>query len=139
MKVDSLEDLESAFAEWRQGKKHAREPTPEEFLARARRAVKEHGLTAVVRVTRVERARLFRDVPAGGEGRGGTGKKPRRTKAAPGDVPAFSRLELSAPSAPIVRPLAEVETGTGVKLRVFEETPEMLRLLSAACGFGGRR
>ena len=28
---------------------------------------------------------------------------------------------------------------TGVKLRVFEETPEMLSLLSAACGFGGVR
>jgi hypothetical protein len=139
MKVDSLEDLASAFGEWRQAKKHAREPTPDHLLARARRAVKEHGLTAVVRVTRVERARLFRDVRTGRPGRVQKSQKSGGTKAASRDVPTFSRLELSAPAEPIVRPLAEVVTGTGVRLRVFEETPEMLNLLSAACGFGGVR
>ena len=48
MKVDSLKDLESAFANWRRSKKHVREAVPEELLARARRAVKKHGLKAVV-------------------------------------------------------------------------------------------
>ena len=134
MMVDSLKDLESAFGQWRQQKKHAREPTPEELLARARRAVKKHGLAAVVRVTRVERARLFRNVATGRPGRAGTSKKPRSTKARP----AFSRLELGAGSEPTARPLAEVETGTGVRLRVFEQTPEILSLLSAACGLGPR-
>jgi hypothetical protein len=47
MKVDSLEDLASAFGERRQAKKHAREPAPDQLLARARRAVKEHGLTSL--------------------------------------------------------------------------------------------
>ena len=136
MEVDSLKDLESAFAEWRREKKYAREPTPEELLARARQAAKKHGLKAVVEVTRVERARLFRNV---GAKKGGTGKKSRGTNAASKGVPTFSRFELGAASDPRVRPLAEVETGTGVRLRVFEETPEMLRLLSAACGFGGVR
>jgi hypothetical protein len=122
MKIDSLKDLESAFAEWRQGKKHAREPTPDELLARARRAVEKHGLKAVVAATRVERARLFRNVAGGGAG-----------------PETFSRLELGGGSGPNARPLAEVETGTGVRLRVFEQTPEMLKLLSVACGFGGVR
>ena len=135
MKVDSLEELESAFADWRRTKKHAREATPEELLDRARRAAQKHGLKDVVRAIRVDRSRLFRNVVVDA---GRTRKKPRK-KISAQSVPAFSRLELNAPSAPSVRPLAEVETGTGVRLRVFEETPEMLRLLSAACGFGGVR
>jgi hypothetical protein len=139
MKIDSLKDLESAFAEWRQGKKHAREPTPDELLARARRAVEKHGLKAVVAATRVERARLFRNVAGGGAGPEKTSRKPRRAKASSMGVPTFSRLELGGGSGPNARPLAEVETGTGVRLRVFEQTPEMLKLLSVACGFGGVR
>lgn len=139
MKVDSVEELESAFLQWRRHKKHARERVPEELLVRARRAAKKHGLTGVVRVTRIERSRLFRNVASGRPGEGGTERKRGNTKATSKDTPAFSRLELSAPSAPGVRPLAEVETGTGVRLRVFEETPEMLRLLAAACGIGAPR
>ena len=139
MKVDTLKDLESAFAQWRQTKKYSREPTPDELLARARRATKKHGLTAVVRATGVDRTRLFRNAPLGKGRRGGTREERRTTTAASRSVAAFSRVEVSAPSAPSARPLAEVETGTGVKLRVFEETPEMLTLLSAACGFGGVR
>ena len=141
MKVESLKELESAFSEWRARKKHAREPAPEDLLARARRAAQTHGLTAVVRATRVERARLFRDVGASADPLepGETRRRPGRTRAAARDVPTFSRLELSAAAEPIVRPLAEVTTGAGVRLRVFEETPELLRLLSAALGFGGAR
>jgi hypothetical protein len=60
MKVDSLEELESEFTGWRRSKKHIREPIPEELLTRARRAANKHGVKAVVGVTRVERARLFR-------------------------------------------------------------------------------
>jgi hypothetical protein len=128
MKIDSLDELESAFALWRRAKKHAREPVPRELLARARRAAKKHGVRAVVRVTRVERARLCRARPA-------VSKKPR---GAPRSTPAFSRLELSAPGKAGPRPIAEVET-SGVTLRVFEQTPEMMGLLSAACGLGGVR
>jgi hypothetical protein len=56
-------------------------------------------------------------------------------------VPTYSRLELSAPapSAARGRPIAEVEMGSGVTLRVFEQTPEMMGLVSAVCGFGGQR
>ena len=139
MKVDSLKELEAAFAKWRRRKKYAREPVPEKLLSRAQRAAKEHGLPAVVRVTRVERARLRQEAAVGGSGREMTSQRARKAKAASADVAKFSRLELSAPSKPSVRPLAEIETTTGVRLRVFEETPEMLRLLSAACGCGGSR
>ena len=136
MKVDSLDELKSAYAEWRAGKKYAREPMPEELLARARRATKKHGETAVVRATRVERSRLFRSKPRRRKTQAATREK---TKSAPRPVPTFSRLDLDAPSAAGPRPIAEVETATGVKLRVFEETPEMMGLLSTVCGFGGLR
>jgi hypothetical protein len=154
MKVDSLDELKSAFEEWRRRKRHVRESMPQELLARARRATKKHGVKAVVRVTRVERARLFRSRPARVKAPGARGtNRPFRTKRARvkapggrgtkpkdvrGSVPTFSRLEVSAPSAPKRRPVAEVET-SGVTLRVFEPTPEMMELLSAVCGFGGVR
>jgi hypothetical protein len=65
----------------------------------------------------------------------------RRTKPKDIQVPTFSRLELGAPMTPSLRarPIAEVETGAGVTLRVFEQTPEMMGLLSAVCGVGGVR
>jgi hypothetical protein len=137
MKIDSLDELRSAFAEWRRRKKHAREAMPEELLARARRATEKHGVRAVVGVTRVERARLFRSRsrPAGRKA------SEEQTKGKPRSVPMFSRLELSASSTlgPSPRPLAEVETGSGVTLRMFEQTAELMGLLSAVCGLGGIR
>ena len=113
MKVDSLDELRSAFAEWWRRKKHAREAMPEELLARAR---------------------LFLSRPA-------VRKAPHeKTKGGePKSVATFSRLELSAPSAPSARPIAEMETGSGVKLRMFEQTPELMGLLSAVCGLGNIR
>jgi hypothetical protein len=132
MKVDSLDELGSAFAEWRRSKKQVREAMPEELLVRARRATKMHGVKAVVRVVQVERSRLFRTQPVREKVQG-------ETNPAAMSVPSFSRLELAAPLATSSRPIAEVETGTGVKLRVFEETPGMMGLLSAVCGLGGVR
>ena len=133
--VESLDELESAFAEWRRTKKHAREPMPDELLVRARRATKKHGVTAVVRVTRVERARLLRTKPVRTRAHVLASTTP---KGVPESVLPFSRLELSAPSTSRPRPIAEVET-SGVTLRVFEQTPEMMGLVSAVCGFGGQR
>ena len=136
MQADALGELKHAFAEWRREKKHVREAVPEALLVRARRATREHGETAVVRVTRVERGRLFRaarsHVKAAAAG--------TKLQASPRSVPTFSRLELSAPApwSPR-RPIAEVETRSGMTLRVFEPTPEMMGLLTAACGIGGRR
>jgi len=154
MKADSLDELKSAFEEWRRRKRHVRESMPQELLARARRATKQDGVRAVVGVTRVQRARLFRSRPARVEVPGAQrrsrpirskragvkaqGVRSTKPKGVPGTVPAFSRLQVRAPSAPEPRPVAEVET-SGVTLRVFEQTPEMIGLLSAVCGFGGVR
>jgi hypothetical protein len=132
MRIDALDELEYAFAEWRKGKKHAREAMPEELLARARRTTRGHGVAAVVRVTGVERARLFRTARSQEKVAGAASTMPRSMS-----VPAFSRLDLSAPSASWPRPIAEVETGSGVTLRVFEQTAEMVGLLTAVCGLGG--
>jgi hypothetical protein len=135
MPVDSLNDLKSAFAQWRSSKKHVREPVPEELLALARHATKMHGVAAVVGATRVERARLLRVEPA----RTKQQAPIMRRQAQCATVPAYSRLELSAPAASSPRPIAQIETGSGVKVRVFEQTPEMVRLLSALCGVGALR
>jgi hypothetical protein len=134
MKVDSLEELESAFAAWRRRKKYVREPMPEELRARAQQAMKKHGVGAVVRVTRIDQRRLLRTRPGHLKASSVSGRSPKR-KGLKESVPAFSRVMLSAPSAPSPRPLAEVEK-SGVTLRVFEETPGMVGLLCAACGFG---
>lgn len=135
MKVESLQELESAFAEWRRGKKYAREPMPEALLARARHATIKHGSTAVARVTRVEPSRLFRT----GSGHAKPALAPTgEQKRARGSTPTFSQLTLSAPAAPSPRPIAEIERA-GVTLRVFEQTPEMMGLLCAACGLGAAR
>lgn len=135
MRVDSLEELQSAFAQWRKRKRHVREAMPEQLLARARRCADRHGDEAVARAAGVDRSRLFRrKTPKRTSGR--TGEAPLQIVERP--VPTFSRLELSAPSVG-PGPVAEVETSGGVKLRLFQQTPEMLGLLSALCGIGGVR
>jgi hypothetical protein len=122
MKADSLKELKAAFDRWRRQKQHVREPVPEELWERACRAVRVHGLKGVVRATKLERSRLV-----------GKLKNEKRRRAA---APSFSRLELVAPSA-TTSPIAEVETATGVKLRIFAQTQETLTLLSSLCGMGG--
>lgn len=138
MKVDSLQELEAAFATWRRERAHARERTPLLLVVRAREAARRHGLTAVVRATGIDRSLLGRVAAEGADEEVADARK-AKTEAKSKPVPAFSRIALSAPPAPSARPLAEVETAAGVKLRVFEQTPEMLSLLAAACGCGGNR
>lgn len=128
MKVDSLEELEAAFAEWRSGKRHPREPVPHELLERARRTIRVRGLGPVAKVTRIDRRRL---------GRSGTvlGKTRRGSRPS---VPSFSRLELAAPAA-TSRPFAEVEMPSGLKVRIFSGAEDAIGVLSSLCGIGGAR
>lgn len=135
MRVDSLEQLQSAFAQWRKTKRHARESIPAQLLARAQRCTGKHGVPAVVRATGVERSRLFRRTTLGETARTSSDEG---AQGGARSVPAFSRLELSTPAAGH-RPVAEVETDTGIKLRLFEQTPEILELLGALCGVGGMK
>lgn len=127
MTVDSLEQLSAAFGEWRTGKKHVREKMPADLLRRARRAAKAYGYDRVARAAKVDRRRL-EGARAAAEGRG----------TRPMTTPAYSRVELVGPS-PSARPFAELETPSGIKVRLYTQTRETIDLLSSVCASGGRR
>jgi hypothetical protein len=118
-KVDSLDELRAAFNRWRRKKRHVRERVPDELWARALQAAHVYGTNAVARATKIENARL-------------RGKQSKGSAS----VPAFTCLDIAAPAA-ATHPIAEVETTTGLKLRIFAQTPETLGLLSSLCGIGG--
>jgi hypothetical protein len=127
MEVESLAGLTRIFEEWRSKKRHVREAIPADLLARARRAARHHGPTAVARATKLDQGRL----KIGGDGlcRGGT---------AAASVPTFSRVELAAPPV-MAKPFAEIETAVGLKVRLYTPSGEAFKLLSSLCGLGGER
>ena len=127
MKVDSLEELGAAFGEWRRSKTHPREAMPVELVERARQAARVHGRGPVARALRIDSGRL--------RGACGFGGKFRRGAAA---SPSYSRLEF-VPSVVPTRPFVELEMPSGVRLRFYSQTQEMLGLLSSVCVAGGAR
>lgn len=128
MAVDSLAVLKVAFRSWRKQKKYQAEPLPVELLKRAQRSIEAHGITAVVQATHFTRGQLFRIKRRGS----------KTSKTSMDIVPSYSRLEVAAPSA-AGRPLAEAETPSGMKLRIFQITPETIGLLTSLCVSGGVR
>jgi hypothetical protein len=126
--VESLEELKAAFSKWRSEKKRRRDQTPEELVKRARAAAKVYGVGRVARETGIDGRHLI-DGSQYPKGRG---------KAAAKSVAAYSRVELTAPSA-IGRAITELELPSGVKLRLYSQTPEMLKLVSSLCEFRGAR
>lgn len=124
---NELARLKAAFEEWRSKKRYAREAVPADLLERARAAARCHGPAAVARATKVDRGRL----KIGGNGR-------HRREAAAARVPTFSRVELAAPAV-VARAFAEIETATGLKVRLYTQTGEAFELLSSLCGLGGAR
>jgi hypothetical protein len=133
MADESLAGLREAFDAWRSRKRHAREAVPGDLMARARAAARHHGPAAVCRATRVQRDRL---VVA----------RIERTQAGAGAtsiVPAYSRVEVAPPAPAVVSsptaPFAEVETPSGLTVRLFTESGGALGLLSALLGAGGAR
>ena len=115
---ESLEQLSAAFTKWRAQKKDRRNRTPRELLVRARRAVKAYGLHRVAAAAKVDIRRL---------------RKAPRSGSIAEPVPPYSKVEFAgAPKA-----FAEVEMSSGVKVRLFGETPTAMRLLSAVCAAGG--
>jgi hypothetical protein len=66
-------------------------------------------------------------------------KGPREGEVTAASAPAYSRLQMPASTTPTSRPFAEVETPTGLKVRLFTDTGEALGLLSALFGAGGAR
>lgn len=131
MKIESLDELRTAFVDWRSRKRHARETVPHDLLERARRSIRVHGLGPVSAATKVGRSRLV-------GARSGRGQHSRRGRPRATRVPSFSRFQLAARPATNA-PLVEVETAAGVKLRIFAQTAETLGLLSSLCGMGGAR
>lgn len=142
MRVDSLVRLRSIFRSWRSQKKYSREPVPEALMERARRATVVHGVGAVIRATGVQHRNLrekgesngrrvaalkSRITHAGRESITGV-KRTKIGMAAP--APSYSRVEIPVVATP-TRPVAEVETPSGVKIRVFALTPETLGFLAA--------
>ncbi len=135
MKVDSLDELRSAFADWRKNKKYRQEAIPEGLLARAQRCTSKHGVREVARAAGVDRCRLLQEQVAGEMAPAVPAQK---AGVVTGSTPGYSRLDLAMPS--VARsPIAEIETDTGIKLRLFEQTPEVLGLLGALCGVGGMK
>lgn len=131
MADESLAGLRDAFDAWRSRKRHAREAVPADLVARARAAARRHGPAAVSRATRVSRDRLV--VARGDRSQAGAGVA--------SIVPAYSRVEVSAPAGPpsTTPPFAEIETRSGLRVRLFTETGGALGLLSALLGAGGAR
>ena len=126
MKVESLEELRVAFEVWRSKKRHTREAVPDALMERARGTIAVHGLGSVSRVTKIDRARLI------GNERG----RIKSSGVVATHVPSFSRVVVAAPAATSC-PIVEIETPTGMKLRIFTQTHETLSLLSSLCGMGG--
>ena len=131
MADESLAVLRDAFEGWRSRKRHVREAVPENLMARARAAARRHGPAAVSRATRVQRDRLV----VARTGRGQVDAEAARV------VPAYSRVEVAPPAsaAPSARPFAEVETPSGLRIRLFTDTGGALGLLSTLLGAGGAR
>jgi hypothetical protein len=120
--------LRAVFDDWRSKKRYSREPVPGELLEEARRMIGIHGVGPVARATGLESSRL-----TGGHGSGGKSRAPQSRS-----TPSFSRVELAAPAA-TYRPFAEVETPTGVKVRIFTQSDEVFGLLWSLCVVGGKR
>jgi hypothetical protein len=147
MRVDSLKRLEVAFDDWRSRKQHIREQVPDELMARARRATAVHGVGAVARAAAIDYRRLedgthgksksTRSTRRGGKADSGRSKRApaRGAKKGATPTPSYSRVEFHT-SEPSGGPLAEVETPSGLKVRLFKVNAETVSLLSALNGPG---
>ena len=131
MRGDSLVRLRSMVRGWRRQKKSAREAVPDDLMERARRAAVVHGVGAVIRATGIQHRHLTAKVRS----KVHVVASGKRAKIAI-VTPSYSRIELPVAAMP-TRVLAEAESPSGVKIRVFALTPETLGLLSAL-GSSGR-
>jgi hypothetical protein len=121
MSMESLEELSASFKKWRLKKRYATESVPADLVARARRAVGMHGITLVAKATKINRIHLIEQ---------------KRGKKAKLSFPGYSRVEISAAGRQN-SPVAELETGSGMKLRIFSLTAETMELMSSFCRAGG--
>jgi hypothetical protein len=116
MTEESLVELSTAFENWRKKRRSLREPVPKALWEKTLSAIEVHGDSAVAKATKLQRSRIV--------------ERAKRFKQREVDVPAYSRVSISALSEP-GSPIAEVETAAGVKLRVFVQTRETLELMTS--------
>jgi hypothetical protein len=141
MAVQSLEKLRKAFQRWRLKKGHIREPVPKALMARAYRAAAVYGPRSVAVAIKIDQTRLSEGINAGMGAKKKAVRQPKSIKVSPSGergadraVPFYSRVEMARPSA--VQPLAEAETVSGMKLRIFAMTRETVDLLCTLSGSG---
>ena len=116
MRTDLLADVRSAFNRWRGKKKYRRERVPDDLVQQAGVAIEVYGVSAVAKAARMQVSRL----------------REKLKEANINRVPSYSRIELQTPAGPV----AEAETPSGLRLKIFLVNPEMVGLLSALSGVG---
>ena len=114
MRNNSLHKLESSFKAWRRERRHIRERVPEGLMERVRSAIEVHGLGPVASAVKLHRSMIAKRLEATGA------------------VPSYTRMELPSRQGAV----AEAETPSGVKIRIFSVTPEVVNLLSVLGGVG---
>lgn len=115
MTVETLEELKFSFQSWRQKKQYRSQAIPEALLEQARAAVSKHGLAEVVRATGLAWNRI----------------SPKKLNNSLRELPSYTRIEMSAPEN--AGPLAEVESVSGHKLRIFSMGSGINELVSSFC------
>lgn len=130
MRMDSLEELATAFQEWRDGRQGPKELIPEALIKRARLAMGHHGATRVVKAVKVSHDRLTKGPrPRKGAAVSSETTGPGRDPLTLESLPRYSRIEVPKPNI-INRALAEIETPGGIKVKIYEVTPEILSMLT---------
>ncbi len=122
----SLMTFKAAVDQWRKAKRYRGERLPKSLAVKAKALALKHGIGPVAKATGLGYDQLGRKYDRGTKSKvKATSDLGRRRP----QLPSFSRLELRSPQ----EPLLEVETGHGVKLRVFALTPETLGLMQSIC------
>lgn len=128
MELESLDQLKNAYVNWRKNKRHIREAVPADLLESTRRAAMKFGTSAVSRAIKMDWERMSK-------------KKSRSISSSSRKnatvIPAYSRLPPLPPSLSVNHPLAEIESPSGMKLRIYSSGSEALALLSTFCSTGG--
>lgn len=127
MGLETLETLKAAFDYWRSKKRYPHEAMPAELLNRAREATRKFGFKPVVRATKIGGTRWKNEC----------GVKIKDIPAVPAQrqlSPSYSVVNLEAHPQKSVQPFAEVETPTGLKVRLFGQSNEALHLIASLCG-----
>lgn len=139
-RLKDLNDLETAFRQWRRNKQRVTERVPAALAEQVGLVAAAHGVPAVARVAgsagrriALQSLRTQRRPQAKAAAPTASPPPPVSVPAPPLATSAYSRIQLPAPQAPApVRTQAtatavlEVETPQGLKVRVFSTEPGAL-------------